>query len=101
MRTKTKAERADEAWLKVAKALEGACLVAWDGCHKIYVAMDETQGARLMNDYECLRSGPFEMLYKVQFWFGNSCGMRFVSSVSTNLENPNADYIPLIRQGQI
>lgn len=102
MRTKTKAERAEVAWLEVAKALEGACLVAWDGCHKIYLAMDEIQGDRLVNDYECSWSdSPAEMLCTVQSWFDASCGLRFVQSVATNLENPNAGYISLIGQGQL
>ena len=102
MRTKTKAERASLAWLEVEKALERAYLVAWDGCHKIYLAMDEVQGDRFARDYEVtFKDSPAEMLCTVQSWFDVSCGLRFVQSVATNLENPNAGYISLIGQGQL
>lgn len=102
MRTKTKAECAELAWLEVKKALEGACLVAWDGCHKIYLAMDEIQGDRFARDYEVtFKDSPLKMFATVQCWFDASCGLRFVQSVATNLENPNDGYISLIRQGQL
>ena len=28
-------------WVEVAKATRGAKAIAWDGCHKIYLAMDD------------------------------------------------------------
>ena len=72
----------------IQEALQTAKGIAWDTCHKIYVLMDD-QEMELMKGcgYEALISAdtttPEAMLATIEEWFENSCGLRFVDSVST------------------
>ena len=94
-------------WEDVEEALEGAHLIAFDGCHKIYVAMDETEAEWFRNNYTpevCETSRTFEgtewaMLTKLREWWGESCPLRFIQAVEHNEEDPNAGYTVLIPQG--
>ena len=83
---------------RVADAMGEARLVAWDGCHKIYVALDEEQARWFEENYEySLRGTDDEMLSALDCWFTNSCGLRFISAVST-LADYTADFTNLISQ---
>jgi len=84
---------------KVADTMGEALLVAWDGCHKIYVALDEEQARWFEENYEhSVRGTDDEMLSALDCWFTNSCGLRFISAVST-LADYTADFTNLISQG--
>jgi len=105
---KTKAEqKMDEYWGDVEDALQSANLIAWDGCHKIYLAMDEEQEQWFRENYKeeedttsCNFVGSAqEMLKMIQRWWEFSCSLRFVQSVETNHEDPNAGFVALIPQG--
>ena len=96
----TKAERERDAWATVEAAVRVAHLVAWDGCHKIYLAMDEPKAEWFATHYEETSRGHWgDMLTLVRDWFSRSCSLRFVNSVTTNLDDPNAGYLSLIPQG--
>jgi len=90
-------------WDSVAYELEQAKGIAWDTCHKIYVLMDDEQVA-LMREYEydpLITSDEMsdgEMLDKIIEWYDQSCGLRFVSAVTTNLTDPNDGFVNLIPQ---
>jgi hypothetical protein len=74
--------------IEIQEALETAKGIAWDTCHKIYILMDDEQ-MTLMNSYgydpliSSAEMGPDEMLTTIESWYENSCGLRFVDSVST------------------
>lgn len=86
-------------WNAVETAMDSAHCVAWDGCHKIYVALDEEQARWFLDEYEYVVRAPAPaMLHMVQDWFKDSCPLRFVSSVTTNHANPNAGFEDLIPQ---
>ena len=91
-------------WDSVEYALEDAKGIAWDTCHKIYVLMDDEQIA-LMREYEydpLITSDEMsdgEMLNTLQDWYEQSCGLRFVSAVTTNPTDPNDGFVDLIPQG--
>lgn len=100
-------------WDDVFDQCETAHLVAWDGCHKIYLAMDETQdnyfrvyygnpGRDIIGDGPDERFAffgePEEMFNKVKEWWGMSCGLRFISAVYTNASLNEANYVQLIPQ---
>jgi hypothetical protein len=97
----------EEYWEDVEEALEGAHLIAFDGCHKIYVAMDETEAEWFRNNYTpevCETSRTYEgtvwgMLQKLREWWGESCPLRFIQAVEHNEEDPSAGYTRLIPQG--
>jgi hypothetical protein len=68
--------------------------IAWDTCHKIYVLMDSKQveimrgyGYGNENDPDSLitsdQMNPTELYEKVESWYENSCGLRFIQAVST------------------
>ena len=42
---------------------------------------------------------PEEMLAKLHAWWHESCGLRFISAVETNNEDPNEGFTTLIPQG--
>ena len=97
----------EDYWLVVEDALQSADLIAFDGCHKIYLAMDVEQARWFRSEYTesvCETSCNFtgstqEMLQKIKHWWNDSCPLRFISAVETNEENPNAGFTDLIPQG--
>jgi hypothetical protein len=87
-----------EAWLHDAKG------IAFDGCHKIYVLMDDQQMAEMKEyGYDPLLSAQDltvdAMLSTLKGWYEKSCGLRFINAVSTDSEDPNAGFVDLIPQG--
>lgn len=83
-----------ETWITEAH------LVAFDGCHKIYLAMDEIQAEWFRENYEInVEDTPEVMLNAVKEWYEESCFLRFVNAVEHNADNPNAGFTVLIEQG--
>jgi hypothetical protein len=83
--------------------LENAKGIGWDGCHKIYILMDDNQMNKMEEyGYDPLISSnqftPNEMFETIQNWWDQSCGLRFISAVSTNEINPNLGFESLITQ---
>lgn len=72
-----------EEWTDIVRPVVSlAHLVAWDGCHKIYVATDEAQARWFRENYEDLYEGsPSEMMTTVTDWWEQSCSLRFVNAV--------------------
>ena len=88
-------------WDDVEEYAESAILIAWDTCHKIYLAMDEAEAAWFRENYapDIYEGTPSEMVKKLHEWFDASCGLRFISAVSHNPIDPNAGFTSLIPQG--
>ena len=83
----------------VEAVIEDAFLVAFDGCHKIYVAMDEHEANWFRENYEFVFADtPEAMLNKVMEWYDDSCFLRFVSAVRHDPDDPNAGFTTLIGQ---
>ena len=87
---------------KVEDKIYEAQGIAWDGCHKIYLAMDDTEAAWFADNYEFYHGyigmDAREMLATVEDWWERSCGLRFVSAVYHNEDDPNAGFVDLIPQ---
>jgi hypothetical protein len=88
---------------KVEEYLEDAKAIAWDTCHKIYVLMDDEQVQEMRElEYDPLitkdEMSSIEMLETIKGWFEQSCGLRFVSAVETNHDDPNLGFTSLIGQ---
>lgn len=89
----------EDKFKPVAKAVMDAKLVAFDECHKIYVAMDDRSAQGLEdNGYTVLRGSPETMLEAVVDWYENSCSLRFVQGVSHDERDPNLGFVDLISQ---
>jgi len=89
----------EDYWLDVAEACHAAHLIAWDTCHKIYLAMDKTQADWFEENYLTERGTPEEMLETLKRWYERSCWLRFISAVETNEADPNEGFTDLIPQG--
>jgi hypothetical protein len=94
-----------EGWDAVAEYAEYAHLAAFDGCHKIYLAMDEEQANWFRANYNgtncddrTVEVDTEDLATVVREWWAESCGLRFVNAVFTNVANPNAGYVSLISQ---
>ena len=85
---------------KVVDAIVDAHLIAFDGCHKIYLAMDEIEAEWFRENYEITFFGtPDEMLDTLYGWWNDSCWLKFVQAVSHDEFDPNAGFESLIDQG--
>jgi hypothetical protein len=98
----------DELFAPVENALEDAILIAFDGCHKMYVALDDEQADWFRENYaynanvrsvRTFTGTPEEMLATLKVWWDESCGLKFINSVTTDYDDPNAGYTTLIGQG--
>lgn len=86
-------------WARVAAALPRAKGMYFDGCHKMYLAMDDDENAKFISEEWPHSSAPD--ISVLGEWFDESCGLRFISAVSTNVADPNAGFESLIDQGEI
>jgi len=94
-----------EGWAAVEEYINDAVLIAFDGCHKIYLAMDQEEAewfAKNYNGADCtdrnFTGSPSEMLKTVHGWWDESCSLRFVNAVWHNDVDPNAGFVSLISQ---
>jgi hypothetical protein len=87
----------DEGFDALPEYAESALLAAWDGCHKIYLAMDEEQRVWFRENYDYTTEDLIEL--HVVSWWQDSCPLRFVQAVWTNDEDPNAGFFSVIAQG--
>lgn len=98
----------DSYWA-IREYTETAKGIAFDGCHKIYVLMDDEQMA-LMKEYgygehnpnfliSSDQLGPAEMATVAMMWYNDSCGLRFIQGVKTTDEtNSNEGFFNIIGQ---
>jgi hypothetical protein len=86
----------DYGWSRVEAELLDAKAMHFDGCHKIYLSMDDAQVA-LSEIYGYDTHAP--NLDKLKGWYDQSCDLRFVTAVHTDEVDPNRGFIDLIPQG--
>jgi len=77
--------KALKGWPGVQQYLKSALCVAFDDCHKIYLAMDEVDYLYFtLNKWTTATGSALEMLDQVWAWYElESCGLRFVSAVES------------------
>ena len=89
----------------IRERVSEAKAIAWDTCHKIYVLMDDEQ-VNVMRGYgydPLITKDEMtaeKMVKTLQDWFDASCGLRFISAVTTIPQNPNAGFESLVDQGE-
>ena len=90
----------------VTDYLQRSKAIAWDGCHKIYILMDDEQveqmkGYGYEGDYLISTHGKFviDVLAIVESWWEDSCGLRFINAVATHPTTPDEVFTDLIPQG--
>lgn len=90
-----------ELWDPVHEAIAhpDAHLVAWDGCHKIYVAQDDGQAEWFRLNYEHTVEGSYEeLLATLASWWEQSCGLRFINAVASGPNGEPDKFTTLIGQ---
>lgn len=95
-------------WENVKDFLPKAKLIAFDGCHKIYLAMDDIEAQWFFENYGnpvppqnsvVLQGNDTEfLLATLKRWYDESCALRLISAVYHNEEDPNAGFCRLIAQ---
>ena len=90
-------------------AVQDAKAIAFDGCHKIYVLMDDAQVEKMRGYGYGDDEGSFlitidqvrkvEMLDILKNWYAGSCSLKFINSVATVDGDPNEGFEDLIPQG--
>jgi hypothetical protein len=89
----------EELFVRVREAMDDAQLVAWDGCHKIYLACDPIEADWYERNYEHTFRGTADDMYEtVSEWYDASCSLRFVSAVRHNPVDPNEGFTEVIAQ---
>lgn len=96
----------EDYWDDVKREVEYAKSISFDGCHKIYLAMDDTQAKWFKENYNGEDCGDMtfegtadEMFALLQKWYQDSCELKFIQSVTTNEADPNEGFQNLIPQG--
>ena len=96
----------EDCWYDVKEAVQYAKSISFDGCHKIYLAMDDTQAQWFKANYngeDCddrTFVGTAEQMFTLlQNWYENSCSLKFIQSVTTNEADANEGFKDLIPQG--
>jgi len=94
------ADDIDEGFEALKEYAKNAILAAWDGCHKIYLAMDEEKADFFRKNYDVVveASSIYNIADSVESWFAHSCGLKFVNAVWHNDVDPNAGYVDVIAQ---
>jgi hypothetical protein len=98
----------EEIYWKVREYTDEAKGIAFDTCHKIYILMDDEQVA-LQKSYgygeddpnafaTSDQLNPAEMATVITTWFEKSCGLRFISAVSTNPKFGDDGWVHVISQ---
>lgn len=85
----------EEMFEEVREHTETAKLIAFDGCHKIYVAMTDSDAHWFFEHggYTLAKEAPEVMFIQLQEWYDKSCGLKFINAVD------NGDFIQLVPQG--
>jgi hypothetical protein len=83
---------------KVRENIGNTVAIAWCGCHKIYMAMDQQQADWFYDNYKIVyQEKPELMLERLGRWYENSCNLRFIEAVYST-EDDHAEFINMIRQ---
>ena len=89
---------------KVQEATDHAALVAFDGCHKIYIALDQKEARWYLDNEWKTFIGPADaMTDQVCQWYEDSCSLRFIDATSTSQNSTEtehySDFLRVIPQG--
>jgi uncharacterized protein YgfB (UPF0149 family) len=93
----------EEGWAAVQEYVKDAVLIAFDECHKIYLAMDEEEAYFFRTTYqpavvESIHSTPEAMFATLEEWYEDSCGLKFISAVWHDDLDANDGFVDLISQ---
>lgn len=84
-------DRIEQAFSNIEDRVDEIVALAFDGCHKIYLALDHAEAEAFRRygygdgaDSEFLWAGTLDtvsIMDTVQHWYHASCGLRFINAV--------------------
>jgi len=84
----------------VENYIDATYLVAFDGCHKIYMAFDAYEAKWFKDEYpHTVEGSSDEMLKALHKWWDASCGLKFVNGVVHDEVDPNRGFTTIVPQG--
>jgi len=88
--------------VSLTELIEQSNTVAFDGCHKIYLNMDEGQTRKMIEyGYENLIGGTaWDKQDAVWRWYEDSCSLRFIDAVFTNDDDEADKFVTVVSQFQ-
>lgn len=89
-----------DGWNAVSEYAENCVLIAFDGCHKIYLAMDEAEAKFFRSGYDFIKDNNSEndLMDILDDWYEGSCPLKFIQAVWGNEAEPNDGFVDLISQ---
>ena len=91
-----------DGWNAVSEYAENCVLIAFDGCHKIYLAMDQNEAHLLRHEYgyeiTVDNNGENDLMDILDDWYEGSCPLKFIQAVWGNEAEPNDGFVELISQ---
>ena len=86
---------------ELEEAVSQANSIAFDGCHKIYIQLDEKQTQQMRDyDYENIitagESNPYDMFEQIKTWYDESCGLKFIYAVKSGEEED--EFLSIVSQ---
>ena len=80
----------------VTEFTDKAKLVAFDDCHKIYIAMDDGEaGWYVAQEWALFRGSSEQMAEKVWEWYrqaNKNCGLQYVDATSTSKQSTDTEH---------
>ena len=82
--------------------------IAYEGCHKIYISLDETQTNKMIsygygedNTYliKAEDSNPYDLSDTIWHWYEDSCSLRFIDAVGTDYDGLDK-FTTIVAQGE-
>lgn len=98
-----------EQELSLEELINEAHSIAYEGCHKVYINLDENQ-TNVMIGYgygegstfliKAEDSNPYDLLETVRDWYNNSCSLRLIDAIQTDDEGMDK-FISVVPQGEV
>lgn len=86
--------------MSVSEIIEKTSVIAYDGCHKIYL-MDTIHKKWFLN-YEVMDGSVDHRMETIETWWDKSCPLRFIEWITTPVKNEGIDdlvFTSVVSQG--
>ena len=88
---------------KVLGYTKDAAGICWDGCHKVYILMDQSRVDNMTDlGYDVVPGHDTDevsvLADLVTDWYQESCGLRFINAIRTVSGDPNKGFTQVIAQ---
>lgn len=98
-----------EQELGLEEFINEAHSIAYEGCHKIYINLDEKQTNQMIGYgygkdgthlIKATDSNPYDLLETVRDWYNESCVLKFIQAVQTDYFGEDK-FTAIVAQGEV